>query len=209
MKFNLFLKLDEFFFQKLDLLKTEGVFQKFDDLTANLNESQQKIIVQVLTFTLVFLPYIFVAVLWWGNYQTKKNLDIKKQIIDQIAMFDGNKGTLNNLSSNYLAPSPINSQVDLDNKIRNIMSQNSINTQKVSIVKYNTTSSSINMTKIEADLKFMDFGTADFSNFVRGMIESDKFKITKISLDKKVETSLLQGTISIMHMGQNSPQFEQ
>ena len=209
MKFNLFLKLDEFFFQKIDLLKTEGVFQKFDDLTANLNESQQKIIVQVITFTLVLLPYAFVAVLWWENFQTKKNLDIKKQIIDQIAMFDGNKGTLNNLSSNYLAPSPINSQVDLDNKIRNIMSQNSINTQKVSIEKFNTSSSSTNMTKIEADLKFMDFGTADFSNFVRGMIESDKFKITKISLDKKVETSLLQGTISIMHMGQNTPQFEQ
>ncbi len=209
MKVNLFLKIDEFFFQKLDLLKVEGVFQKFDDLIANLNEHQQKIAVQVTTFLFILVPYISVAILWWGNYQLRKNIDLKKQIIDQISIFDGNKGALNNLSASYLAPSPIETQVDLDNKIRNILSQNSINTQKVNVTNYNLASSSSNVTKIEADLKFQDFGTTDFSNFMRGMIENDKFKVTKISLNKNKDTNLLEGLISIIHMSQSLTQPEQ
>ncbi len=209
MKINIFLKVDEFFFQKLDLLKIEGVFQKFDDLIANLNEQQQKIIVQVTTFSFIFLPYIAVTILWWGNYQMKKNIDLKKQIVDQISIFDGNKGAMNNLSSSYLAPNPIETQVDLDNKIRNILSQNSINTQKVNVTSYNLLSSSSNVTKIEADLRFKDFGTTDFSSFMRNMIENDKFKVTKVSLSKNKETNLLEGTLSIIHMGQSLTPPEQ
>ena len=39
---NLFIKIDEFIFQKLDALKSEGFFQKFNDALANLDENQQR-----------------------------------------------------------------------------------------------------------------------------------------------------------------------
>ena len=200
---NLFIKIDEFIFQKVDLLKNEGFFQKFNDVIANLNEDKQKLTAQIVTFTCLFIPFIFVFVLWWGNYQTKKNIGLKKQIIDQIALLEGNKNTLNNISANFLASSPLNSQDVLDARIRNLLSANSIDPNKVNITSFNQYSTSTTVSKVEAELQFRNFGTLDFSNFLRGIVESEKFKIAKVSLKKIDESKLLQGTITLLHLGQN------
>lgn len=199
---NIFIKIDEFIFHKLDTLKNEGIFQKFNDAISSLEESQQKIVAQVITFSFILLPFIFVIILWWGNSQTKKNIEIKKQIIEQIALFDGNKNALNNISANYLAPSAVNGQDDLDNRLRNILSGNGIDQSKVSIASFNPVSTSSNVAKIEAEITFSNFGTNDFSSFMRALVENERFKILKVNLNK--ENSLLQGSISLMHMGQSA-----
>lgn len=200
---NIFIKIDEFIFKKLDFLKNDGVFQKFNDALSNLDEAQQKLVAQITTFTLILIPFLFVIFLWWGNSQTKKILEIKKQIIEQIALFDGNQNALNNISANYLSPSAIGSQEDLDNRIRNILSQNAIDQEKVTVINFQQTSTSSTVAKVEADLNFTNFGTNDFSIFMRTLVERERLKITKVDLMKNKETNLLQGTISLMHMGQN------
>lgn len=201
---NIFIKIDDFIFKKLDLLKNDGVFQKFNDTLSNLEESQQKLVAQLMTFAFILLPFIFVLVLWWGNSQTKKTLDIKKQIIEQIALYEGNQSALNNISANYLSPTAISSQEDLDNRIRNILSQNAIDQEKVTVSNFHSTSTSSTVAKVEADLNFRNFGTNDFSSFMRTLVERERLKIIKVDLSKNQESNLLQGTISLMHMGQNA-----
>ena len=88
---NIFIKIDDFIFKKIDSLKSDGVFQKFSDAMMLLDEAGQKIVAQVTAFIFILVPFIFVLFLWWGNLQTKKELDIKKQIIEQIALFDGSQ----------------------------------------------------------------------------------------------------------------------
>lgn len=200
---SIFIKIDDFIFKKLDLLKNDGVFQKFNDAISNLDEAGQKIVAQLTTFAFILIPFIFVLVLWWGNSQTKKGLEVKKQIIEQIALFDGNQNALNNISSNYLSPSAIMGQEDLDNRIRNILSQNAIDQDKVTVSNFQQTSTSSTVAKVEADLSFRNFGTNDFSVFMRALVERERLKITKVDLIKNKEDNLLQGTISLMHMGQN------
>lgn len=199
---SLFIKMDEFIFQKLDLLKAEGIFQKTQDLIANLDENQQKVAAQVAAFAFLFVPYLVVLGLWWGNSVTKKNLEVKKQIIEQIALYDGNKNTLSSVSQNYLSPYPISGQDDLDNKIRNIAAGSSIDQQKVSVTNFNQMGQSSSISKIEADIAFNGFGTADFSSFMRGLVENEKLKIVRVTLTKNTETQLLDGTLSVIHMGQ-------
>ena len=201
---SIFIKIDEFIFKKLDLLKSEGVFQKFNDGLSMLDEAQQKLVAQLITFGLILLPFVFVAILWWGNSQTKKSLEIKKQIVEQVALFEGNQSTLNNISASYLSPSAIAGRDDLDNKVRNIMSQNAIDQQKVSVTDFQVASTSGAVAKIEATLTFKDFGTSDFSSFMRSMVESERFKILSINMTKIKETNLLQGTMKLMHLGQNA-----
>jgi hypothetical protein len=203
-KSNIFIKIDEFIFQKLDLLKTEGVFQKFNDMIAGLDEAQQKLVAQVTTFFFILTPFFVALFLWWGNSQTKKGLEVKKQIIEQIAFYDGNQTALNNISANYLSPSAIMTENDLDSKLKNIMASYSIDSQKVTISGFTQASTTTTISKIEATVSFRGFGTSDFANFVRGLTESERFKILKVDLVKNKESSLLQGTISLMHMGQNS-----
>jgi hypothetical protein len=201
---NIFIKIDEFIFQKLDLLKTEGVFQKFNDMIAGLDEAQQKLVAQLTTFFFILAPFFVALFLWWGNTQTKKGLEIKKQIIEQIAFFDGNQTALNNISANYLSPTAIMTENDLDSKLKNIMASYSIDSQKVSISGFTQASTTSTISKIEAIVSFRGFGTSDFANFVRGLTEAERFKILKVDLVKNKESSLLQGSIALMHMGQNS-----
>jgi len=201
---SIFIKMDEFIFSKLDMLRNDGTFQKFNDAISGLDEPKQKLLAQITAFFFILAPFVVVLVLWWGNHQTKKDIDIKKQIIDQISIFEGNQNALNNASANYLSPSAILGQDELDNKIRNVLSQNGIDQQKVSVSAFRQTSTSSTVAKIETDISFIDFGTSDFSNFMRGMVENERFKVLKIELNKNKETSLLQGSMSLMHMGQNS-----
>lgn len=200
---SFFIKIDEFIFQKLDLLRAEGMFQKGQDLLSNLEEAQQKTVAQVAAFFFLLFPFFIVLFLWWGNSQAKKGIETKKQIIEQIALYDGNRTTLNNVSGNYLSSSAINGQEDMDNKVRNIASSFTIDQQKITIQNFNQTSSSATIAKAEADISFTGFGTTDFSNFMRGLVENEKFKIQKVNLTKNTATQLLEGSISVLHMGQN------
>lgn len=205
---SIFIKIDEFIFQKLDLLKAEGLFQKGQDLIANLDENQQKIAAQAAAFIFLLFPFMIAGFLWWGNHQSRKTLEVKKQIIEQIALYDGNRNTLNNISGNYLSPSAIQGQDDLDNKIRNIAASGGIDQGKVSVSNFTLASQSSSLTKVEAEISFRSFGTSDFAGFLRGLSESERFKISRINLTKNSETSLLDGVISVLHMGQAPVQVE-
>ena len=206
---NIFIKIDDFIFKKIDILKNDGVFQKFNDLMSMLDESRQKIITQLIAFFFILIPFFVVLILWWGNTQTKKEIDLKKQIIEQIALFDGNQNALNNISSNYLSPSAISGQDDLDSRIKSILSQNNIGQEKVTVNSFNQASSSSTIAKVEAELSFNNFGTNDFSVFMRTLVERERLKIIKVDLIKNKESNLLEGTISLMHMGRSNVSTEQ
>lgn len=201
---NIFIKIDEFIFLKLDFFKTDASFQKMNELLINLDERQQKLFAQLLTFSLILIPYLFVITLWWGNHKAKMNLEVKSQILEQISTLNGNKEALGSVSSSYLAPMAILGTEDLDNKIRNLMSANNIEQSKVHVLNFSQISSTSSIAKIEALLSFQNFGTQDFSHFMRTLVEQEKFKVLRISLNKNKKTSLLNGEISLMHLGKNS-----
>ena len=84
------------------------------------------------------------------------------------------------------------------------MSVNSIEQNKVHVLSFSQLTTTSSISKIEARLSFQGFGTQDFSNFMRALVESEKFKVLKINLTKNNESNLLQGEVSLMHMGRNS-----
>ena len=89
-KTNIFIRIDELVFQKLDILKSETSFQRINELLSSLDENQQKIYAQLLTFFLIIIPYLFVITLWWGNHKAKLDLNIKTQILEQISILNAN-----------------------------------------------------------------------------------------------------------------------
>ncbi|MDO9181706.1 MAG: hypothetical protein Q7U04_04830, partial [Bacteriovorax sp.] len=145
-----------------------------------------------------------VITLWWGNHKTKSNLEVKSQILEQISILNGNRENRSVVTSTYLAPVAILSQEDLDNKIRNLMSVNNIDQNKVHILNFTQVSSTSSVAKVEAAISFQNFGTQDFSNFLRTLVDQEKFKILRISLNKNKTANLLNGEISLMHLGKTS-----
>lgn len=198
---HFFLKIDQFIFNKLDQLKSDSSFQKVNDLLLNLNDEQQKIFIQVLVFSLIIVPYFVLAGFWWSNSAIRNRLELKSQIIDQISLFNGNKDALSNLSNRYLSTNGISNKEEFENKIVNIASKYNINPNKVQMIEFVPISTTSTVSKSEAKLRFSDFGTIDFSNFMREIVETERFKILKVDLTKNLDNSLLQGTIEIRHIG--------
>lgn len=202
---NLFIKIDEFIFQKIDVLKNDSSFQKFNEYLSGIEEDQQKILSQVLTFSLILLPYLVVAFLWWGNHKTKKNLEVKNQILEQIATLNGSRDTLNTVSSTYVSPTPINGREDLEARIVNMNSTTGIDQSKVQVLNFSQLSTSNTISKVEALVSFKNFGTQDFSNFMSALVEQEKFKVMRIDLAKNAATNLLNGEVSLLHLGKSLP----
>jgi len=201
---NIFSKIDDFIFQKLDFLKNEGSFQKVNELLSGLDEAQQKIFEQIITFTFILIPYLIIIFLWWGNHKIRTNMEVKSQILDQISTLSGNKDARSFLSSTYLAPVAIASSDELDNKIKHLLASNNIDQTKVKVLNYTQVPTTSSITKIEASISFQNFGTLDFSNFMRLLVDQEKFKVMRINLEKNKTSNLLDGTISLIHLGKNS-----
>jgi len=201
---KLFKKLDQFIFLKLDLLKNENGLQQFNDLKANLNEQQQNTIAQVIVFSIIIFPFLISSFLWYGNSQLKKNIELKKQILEQISVLTNNRDSLNNTSNLYVSSGAFTSKEDIDNKVRNLFSAKGIDQSKVTILDFNLISSNSAISKIETNIHFENFGTQDFSNFLNTMIDAQKFKVQKISLTKNKDNELLQGDVTLMHIGRNN-----
>lgn len=198
---NFFLKIDQFIFNKIDQLKNDSGLLKLNDLLLNLTDDQQRIFIQVLVFSFILVPYFFLGIFWWSNHTIKSRLDFKNQIIDQIALLNGNRDTLSNVTNNYLSTNGINSRDEIEGKLVNIASRYNINSNKIRLLDFSPISTSTTITKTEAKIKFTDFGTQDFSNFMRELVEIEKFKIYKVDLNKNLDNSLLEGTLEIRHMG--------
>jgi cell division protein FtsB len=200
---NFFIKIDEFIFQRLDFFKADTSFQKGVELLSGLEEKQQKLFAQIVTFSFILIPFIFVLTLWWGNHTAKVNLAVKSQILEQISTLNANKEARDSVSSTYLAPNAIQGKEDLENRIRSLVSANNIEEQKVRVVNFNQISSTSNISKIEATLGFTNFGTQDFSTLIRALVEREKFKVLRINLAKNKTTNLLNGNISLIHLGKS------
>lgn len=200
---NFFIKIDEFIFQKIDLLKNDSSFQKFNEYMTALEDSEQKIIAQVVTFAALIFPFIFVLTLWWGNHKTKATIEVKNQILEQIAQLNGSKETLSTVSATYVSPSAIVSREDLEQKMVSLLSTSDIGQTKVQVLSYNQLSTSSSISKVEAEVHFKDFGTQDFSNFMSALVEKEKFKVMRINLVKD-KNNLLKGDVSLMHLGRSA-----
>jgi hypothetical protein len=202
-KKNIFIKIDEFIFQKLDLLKNDSGFSKINEFMQTLEEQQQRIFTQAVTFGFILIPFVIVFSIWWSNSKIKQGIQTKNQILEQIAQLNANKSALMTVSNNYIAPFAISTQSDLDNKIRAIMTSNNIDSKKANN-RFNLVSTTSSVTKIEAIINFHDFGTQDFSNFLRNLTENERFKVTKVNLSKNTSTNLLQGELTLLHIGKNN-----
>lgn len=196
-----FFKFDQIIFNKIDQLLNDTNFQKMNEPYLALEENQKKIFAQALIFTLILIPYLIVVLIFWSNYNTKKRVEFKNQIIEQISIYNSNKENLNQATVNLLAPNVISSQEKLSEVLNTIASQNQIENQKISIVSFNTLNSSSTVSKIEAVIKIQNFGTKDLSNLLKNLIEIEKFNVVKIDFSKNLDNHLLEGNISLVHLG--------
>lgn len=201
---SFFKKIDTAIFKQIDQFKNDPNFNKISDLFTTLSEQESRLLQQILAFGVIILPYLVVAFLFWGNYQSKKTLQLKKQVLDEYEILSSNRNNLLAQGPSLLAPNSLAGQSDLENRVRNVLSSNSIDQSKVNVSSFDVGMSSSTFTKSTSLIQFNKFGTQDFNMLLRNLIEMEKFKISRVKLKKDVETDLLLGEIELLHLGRNS-----
>lgn len=201
---SVFKKIDSFLFKQIDHLRSDPNLSRLGDTLSSLSEQESKIIQQLFTFGVLLFPFLIAGMLFYGNIQTKKSLALKKQAIEEFDMLSSNRDSLLATGPQFLSASSLSDQSDLENRVRNILSSNNIDQGKVSITNFDIALTSSTFTKSQSVIQFNRFGTMDFSNFLKNLVEIEKFKINRIKMTKDMETELLLGEIGLIHLGRNT-----
>lgn len=203
-KVSIFKKIDTFIFKQIDNAKSDANFSKLVDSFSSLSEQETRYIQQFLAFGFIIFPYLIIAFLYWGNIQNQKLINLKKQVLDEFEILSSNRSNLLAQGPSLLAPSSLSGQSDLENRVRNVLSSNSIDQNKVSVTSFDVGMTSSTFTKSTSIIQFNKFGTQDFNKLLRNLIDMEKFKISKLKLKKDIETELLLGEIELLHLGRNA-----
>lgn len=196
-------KMDEGPFKIVGIFSAGQEYQKLIDFISSLEEKQQKILGQMITLGLIFFPFILCFIINWWNSSLRHELNIYKEIGEQVQYFNFKDNELNSLGRGLLAPTPILGQEDLNTKVKNILNSKSIPAEKISVESYDDLTSTKHLKSIEANLKFNEFTLFDLNLFLNSLIQNEKFKIQEFQFEKNITTSKLVGILRVFHMAKD------
>lgn len=208
-KIKLFQTLDQSLFNFIDQAKSQPAIIQIQDQINSLEAKQQKIVSASLSIAAILLPVAVTGVLMLLNMQDRSLIATKKEIINYAALIDKSNRDLNQVSSASLSPMAIEDRGQLDNRIRNILSQNQIDQSKVTVADFNELKRSAMIISTESKIEISRFANQDFAKFLRALLEREKFKVSAISLTTDKETMLLSGSITLTHLGRNNNNMEE
>lgn len=147
-------RIDQFLFQKIDQLKSEQIFQQFIDKISTLGHSQQKILNQTITISCFLLPFLIVSMVFLKNCSIKSEINTKKEIIQLINKYSQKDSQFSAMSRQVLSPHKIDSKSSLNRRITNLLSRKKISTSKVTVNKFNKSDEDNELSKTEANMTF-------------------------------------------------------
>lgn len=201
---NIFHKMDEFLFKKLDEVKNIQQVQMILGKLDTLPEEYQKIANQGISFFIVLLPLLFTLVFWVGNSSLKGELEEKQQIWKMIQSINEQNAALNGVSRLVLSPFPVSSKNELSGRVSGALKSVGIDNSKVNVQNFESKTNSSGVTESEATLNFNGFATKDLTSFLTSLIDRQKLKISRINVKKLKSKNSLNGEIGIIHFGKQA-----
>ncbi len=198
-----FKKIDEEIFKKIDQLQNDPTFSKILEAMNSLSEQEKRITQQILSFVFIFTPFLVVLIMFYSNFQLKKTILTKKDVLIEHDIYFSNRETLSAFGPQFLSPIPLLSSGDFESKLSNIISSQNLDADKVKLKNFEILEENNTFVKSLAILSIERFGSMDFSKLLKNLSSSDKFKIQKIQLNKTPENELLSGEIEFLHLGLN------
>lgn len=208
-KIKLFQTLDQSLFNLIDQAKSQPAIVQLQDQINALEAKQQKIVSAAISIGAILLPIAITGILALFNMQERSTIETKKEIINYASLIDKSSRDLSQISASSLSGNAIEDRGQLDNLLRNVLSQNQIDQSKAQVVDFNELKRSAMIVSTESKIQISRFANQDFAKFLRSLLEREKFKISAISLVTDKETMLLSGTITLMHLGRNSNNMEE
>lgn len=202
-------KVDKAVFEQVDKFKLTPNYTALQDFYNGLDEEQQKIFKAALNLVLVLLPLLFLGFLFWQNLNLQKEYDLRKGMLEKAQTIIGQKQSLQNAGPRILSMRPIDSDSMMTSRLSNTLSQGGIDTSKVRISNFSSTSISETVFRSEADIGFTGLTTIQLMNAFTTLIQRERFRISSVDISRNSETNLLNGQFHAIHFSLVTPQEDE
>lgn len=200
-KKSLFKSFDKLIFKQVENYLTTPSFQQLYERFSSMDEDLQKIINQVCSILAVLVPIFIVSFLYFKNVQTRKTLDVKKNIFKLINEFTMKKNNMMTTENKVISSSLIPSQKALLLKIKKIANQKGIPDKNIKIANFTQVQPSASLNQSNSDLLFSNLSAKNLRSFLSHLVNNEKIKIAQIKVEKDKLSKLLKGKIHIIHFG--------
>lgn len=192
-KSSLFKKIDSFVFKQVDLFKASPVYIKIQEPLNLIDDDLRLIINNVISSVLILIPLIFIGILMFNNYRLKKEISLKKEIISRSNEILINKNEIQNVANNLFTNSSLDSDSAMNGRIKNLASSISLDPNKVNVSNFTTEPSFAKSNKIIATINFSKLSTNELTNFLNGLLERERMRISSVSIRKNQNDTQLEG----------------
>ncbi|MEC8624139.1 MAG: hypothetical protein VXY34_04910 [Bdellovibrionota bacterium] len=196
---SIFKKFDKIIFKQVDAYKSSSFYLQSLDQFNTLDENVQKIIKQVSSFFIIFLPIALVFAIFLNNKKIGDRVKFKKDILKTLYSIDSKTRQLSFYENRIASPYKISSKKDLKNRIINVARANSISSQKIVIGNYSQIQGTSRLSQTQAKISFKDLSTKELTKLLAGLVKKEKVKISDMSIKVDTKERLLKGHISVIH----------
>ncbi len=196
---SIFKKFDKIIFKQVDAYKSSSFYLQSLDQFNTLDENVQKLIKQVSSFLIIFLPIVVVILIFFNNRKIDERVNFKKNILKTLYSIDSRNRQLSFYENRIASPYKISSKKDLKNRIINIARANSISSQKIAIGNFSQLQGTSRLSQTEAKINFRGVSTKELTKLLTGLVKKEKVKVSNLSIKIDSRERLLKGYISVIH----------
>ncbi len=199
---SFFKKIDTFVFKQVDLFKASPVYSKIQEPLAMVDEDIRLYINNSISFALVIIPIIFIGIFAYSNFSLKKELKLKSDILMTGQEIIANRNEINTASMALINNSSVDSDASLAQRLKNMGTGSRIDPNKISVSQFIAESSFAKSNKVTASVTISKFSINDLTNFLTGILQREKMKISGMSLRRNEKESQLEGNIHVVFNAQ-------
>lgn len=198
---NIFQLLDQQIFAQIDTYKKSQLYQKLNDSISSFDDTAKNVSNKVLTTFALLTPIIIVILFNSSNNTLRHELEIKSEIYSLINSYQSKKANIEKLGRRVLSPQIITDKSSLQKRFDRVLTRKSIDSERVTISKFNQDSSLGSITKTTAKISFKMLSTTKLSDLLSSLLQSEKVKVSKLIIKRNNKTEQIKGSFSIVHFG--------
>lgn len=196
---SIFQKIDEFVFNKIDILKKSAFYQKIRTPISQLEEEHPSILSNISLLIVIIAPLIIITIMAISNDSMRNEASLKKEIIEESNDLLENLKSINISSRKYFSQTSIQTLTDFNEQISNIANETGTDTSKVRLSNLSSENPGPNMQKTEVNMNFSQMTTSELFNFLNTLTTSRKIRISNAEISRNEENHLLSGQLMLLH----------
>lgn len=196
--------LDNFIFQKVEDLRATKEFQKVLDAYSNLDEKPQEVVKALMAASLVLIPFLVITIFFSMNSSLQGEIDDKKELLELSQGIIREKSTVSSAQRQFVGPTPVSSQGDMQNLISSAISLAGIDASKVSVSNFQPGGQAGMVSQSMIDMKFQDLTNDQLFSFLTNLSQRSKVLFDEISVKKNTESKLLEGIATLVYLSKEN-----